>query len=1444
MAQNDVELVIRARNLSTRTIRQFNDELKEIEQNQERVADANKLAERSYQSLVAEQNQLLASMKALSDRSSRLNTFERQRQDVDRLEKELRQARGVLNDLAQQYFAMDKPTKEFTDQMARAQRVIDGTERQLTRAQNNLSRTGEALRAAGVDTNRLEKSQAELNAAMDTSLRLYKQAERNVENYDAALQAVRAEQKATADSEKDAARVQKDAAAAAATAARESEEAQRKERQLAELTMSVYRNLKKAKEEAARAGAQFNQRGVQAQANASSLTAPAVGGGSTASVAANMRAILDPAKEVVSTLDKLEAEVKALDDEFNKLTPEILETEEGMEKLADQSRRLREAANALKTQANLADELSRTNVALTQSQQRFAAAQREVSRYAQQVAQADEPNDQLAASLQRAETELRQAHAELVRNTAAFNKVEEEARQAGVTVQNLANVEQRLATTAKSVTTGQNNVARTMTQVGQATERTTRQFNAWNNSQRTALSLYQRSRGQVLSLVSQYAGLFGAINLAGGAMDAAIQRERILSRLRVANANDARAAGEDFDYIRRKADELGLVFGPLAEAYSKFSVAARDAGQSTEATRFIFEAFTEASAALRLSSDESAGVFRALEQIFSKGAIQAEELRQQLGDRLTGAFNLFSKAIGVSTEELDKMLDKGGLVKAEFVLLAAQQARGMYGEEAKKAADSFIGDLAKMQNAWDDLKRAIIDGGFGAELRKLFQETTAFFKSEDGKKFADNLAKVFAAAAQGLRSLVEELAEHDEIITDVADAVAFLAKHLKELILLYAAIEASKIIAFFVSLALQVTAARKATLALNTALAVGTAGSAAKAGGAIAGLISGPIAALLAIAAAGIIIPIYLQIKEEGNQEKIRQAGVQSAEAFDKGFRGAIERLNTARTTPEVLNDQIEDAERLLAVYDKQRAQLEEQVRLNTEARKQQAAIRVAQGTREHDTNLGRKQFEAMRRIEEEGSKLQADLIALDQLAGAVRAQVGFAQTDLAQMQKDAVAAQEDALAADLERLRLQAEAAAAAIAGGDDKDAKRRAREEEKLAEQRIRMAQETADAIRGIDDDLLRAQDDRLENRIALVKSEFSVRRAEIKALIEEARELGLGDDVSRLEASLKRLDTLENITVQQTTRDFNSEKVAANEQKINDLLAQRQTELETINLLVEAGLLSQTEASERIEATNARMLPQMQAAVQAAQDFVNTLSGEEAQKAQAALDAIIARVQTVGTELSATKRQVIDVFVNAFGNAFRQFATLTADVIKGIKDGGDAWKEFGDIVLNAIADILIELGQMILMQALFNMLKSASENAGGAWGSIINSLASMIGGKMHTGGIVGAGGATKTTVPSYVFANAVEYHNGGIAGLKPDEVPTILQRNEEVLTEDDPRHRFNGGGGGGAVAPQEVTIVNTIESESVVVAGMATRGGRDAVFNVIKANQSTFQRLLGVK
>jgi phage-related minor tail protein len=71
------------------------------------------------------------------------------------------------------------------------------------------------------------------------------------------------------------------------------------------------------------------------------------------------------------------------------------------------------------------------------------------------------------------------------------------------------------------------------------------------------------------------------------------------------------------------------------------------------------------------------------------------------------------------------------------------------------------------------------------------------------------------------------------------------------------------------------------------------------------------------------------------------------------------------------------------------------------------------------------------------------------------------------------------------------------------------------------------------------------------------------------------------------------------------------------------------------------------------------------------------------------------------------------------------------------------------------------------------AASTPTIGALSDVLPALA------FHTGGVVGSTGAITHNLPSSVFAGAVRYHTGGIAGLAPDEVPAVLRKGERVLT-----------------------------------------------------------------
>ncbi|EHD9955933.1 hypothetical protein JN627_004957, partial [Salmonella enterica] len=97
--------------------------------------------------------------------------------------------------------------------------------------------------------------------------------------------------------------------------------------------------------------------------------------------------------------------------------------------------------------------------------------------------------------------------------------------------------------------------------------------------------------------------------------------------------------------------------------------------------------------------------------------------------------------------------------------------------------------------------------------------------------------------------------------------------------------------------------------------------------------------------------------------------------------------------------------------------------------------------------------------------------------------------------------------------------------------------------------------------------------------------------------------------------------------------------------------------------------------------------------------------------------------------------------------------------------------------------------------------------------------------------------------MFANAPRFHDGGLPGLRSDEVPTILQKGEQVLSKDDPNNVLNQSRGGGQTAqsPQGLRFV-LVDDRSKVPEAMNTPEGEKAVMQILQRNVPTLKNLVG--
>lgn len=190
----------------------------------------------------------------------------------------------------------------------------------------------------------------------------------------------------------------------------------------------------------------------------------------------------------------------------------------------------------------------------------------------------------------------------------------------------------------------------------------------------------------------------GFAKLATAGIQASMTMQRINAQLGVATGS-VLGTGQAFTYVTDVSRKFGLSLADTAEQYAKLSIAAKGTSLEGQKTNDIFEGIAVASRAMNLSAADSNGAFLAIQQMMSKGIVQAEELRGQLGDRLPGAFNFMAKAMNVSTAELNKMLKAGKVLSADALPKLAKVLTDVFGLQAAESAKGLAAGIENLKTS-------------------------------------------------------------------------------------------------------------------------------------------------------------------------------------------------------------------------------------------------------------------------------------------------------------------------------------------------------------------------------------------------------------------------------------------------------------------------------------------------------------------------------------------------------------------------------------------------------------------------------------------------------------------------------------------------------------------------------------------------------------------------
>ena len=224
-------------------------------------------------------------------------------------------------------------------------------------------------------------------------------------------------------------------------------------------------------------------------------------------------------------------------------------------------------------------------------------------------------------------------------------------------------------------------------------------------------------------------------------LDASLQMDR-LNKAYATITGSSSAAQNQLDYMYDVTQRLGLQFQGTAEAAKVFFAAGKDSALKDHLNG-IFESVSMAGSALALSKDQMDGVFLALGQMISKGKVQAEELRGQLGERLPGAFDMAAKAMGVTTAKLDDMLKKGQVTAEEMLPKLAKVLHDDFAVAAAEASQGLQGQLNRLSTEWTRFQAALLNGDAAAKVMKQL--------ASGMKVLADHGAEIASIVGKGIQ---------------------------------------------------------------------------------------------------------------------------------------------------------------------------------------------------------------------------------------------------------------------------------------------------------------------------------------------------------------------------------------------------------------------------------------------------------------------------------------------------------------------------------------------------------------------------------------------------------------------------------------------------------------------------------------------------------------------
>jgi len=156
----------------------------------------------------------------------------------------------------------------------------------------------------------------------------------------------------------------------------------------------------------------------------------------------------------------------------------------------------------------------------------------------------------------------------------------------------------------------------------------------------------------------------------------------------------------------------------VIKSFTRLQASASASGFEVEDVSKMMSGFSKALIATEGDAKNFNGVMLALGQVMGKGKAAAEELRGQIGERLSVVIPELATSMGVTTRELDKMFEQGKVTVQNIVDLGDHLDK-KYGQSAANIIKSTMNAGERLKFSMDQLKLTL--GPIFIEIGGFFQ---------------------------------------------------------------------------------------------------------------------------------------------------------------------------------------------------------------------------------------------------------------------------------------------------------------------------------------------------------------------------------------------------------------------------------------------------------------------------------------------------------------------------------------------------------------------------------------------------------------------------------------------------------------------------------------------------------------------------------------------------